>query len=118
MRAILLLTGGGPLVILTSFASTTDLGLLMRLEAKGIDKFVAFDVPLDLARQRYGAHFSVVEHDLRETDDLRVLDYNGGRAFQLFRFDELGTPQLHEGGATTTPYVAGTEPVRAADDLQ
>jgi hypothetical protein len=38
----------------------------------------------------------VVENDLHETDDLRVLDLNGQRIFQLFRFDELGTPILQE----------------------
>ena len=31
-----------------------------------------------------------------ETDDLRVLDFNGQRVFQLFRFDELGSPILQE----------------------
>jgi hypothetical protein len=28
--------------------------------------------------------------------DLRILDYNGERAFRLFRLAELGTPILHE----------------------
>jgi hypothetical protein len=37
-----------------------------------------------------------VESDLHETDDLRVLDFNGQRVFQLFRFDELGAPILQE----------------------
>ena len=39
---------------------------------------------------------SMVESDLHETDDLRVLDFNGQRVFQLFRFDELGAPILQE----------------------
>ena len=32
----------------------------------------------------------------READDLRVLDYDGSRAFKLFRFNELGTPLFYE----------------------
>ena len=28
--------------------------------------------------------------DLHESDDLRILDYNGERAFRLFRLAELG----------------------------
>jgi hypothetical protein len=36
--------------------------------------------------------------DVRETDDLRVLDYDGSRAFKLFRFGELGSPLLQEPG--------------------
>jgi hypothetical protein len=66
------------------------------IKHKGIGKFVAFDVPVSLARQRYGGHFQAVESGLHETDDLRVLDFNGQRVFQLFRFDELGTPILQE----------------------
>jgi hypothetical protein len=27
---------------------------------------------------------------------LRILDFNGQRVFQLFRFDELGSPILQE----------------------
>ena len=46
--------------------------------------------------QRYGGHFGTVVNDLHETDDLRVLDYNGERAFALFRFDELGSPVFYE----------------------
>jgi hypothetical protein len=34
--------------------------------------------------------------DLNESDDLRVLDFNGDRAFRLFRLAELGTPILYE----------------------
>ena len=90
MKAIMLVTGSGPMVILTSFDSVTHPDLLKKLEAKGIERFFAHEIPLDLARQRYGGHFKVVLHDLHETDDLRVLDYNGERAFALFRLHELG----------------------------
>ena len=99
MKAIMLLTGGGCLVILTSYPSASDPDLIRKLESKGIDKFVARDIPLDLAKRRYGAHFGVVAHDLRESDDLRVLDYNGERAFTLFSFDEIGPPIEYESRA-------------------
>src|SRR5918999_3647997 len=92
MKAILLFTAGGPLAILTSYESPTAPGLLLKLRAKGIDKFIAYELPLELAKQRYGGHFEVVEQDVHESDDLRVLDYDGSRAFRLFRFDELGEP--------------------------
>ncbi len=96
MKAIMLLTGGGALVILTSFDSPTAGGLTAKLGQKGITKFLAYEIPLDLARARYGQHFALVQQDLRETDDLRVLDYNGERAFRLFRFEELGKPVTYE----------------------
>jgi hypothetical protein len=96
MKSLLLLTASGPLLVLTSHESLHDPKLLDALKGRGIGKFVAFEVPLTLAKERYGGHFQVVENDLHETDDLRVLDLNGQRIFQLFRFDELGTPILQE----------------------
>jgi hypothetical protein len=96
MKSLLLLTASGPLLILTSHESLHHPKLLEKLKHKGIDKFVAFEVPVSLARERYGGHFQAVESDLHETDDLRVLDFNGQRVFQLFRFDELGAPILQE----------------------
>ena len=96
MKAAMLFTGSGPVVILTSHESVTDPTLLRKLEAKGIERFLAYEIPLDLAKRRYGGHFATVMNDLHETDDLRMLDYNGERAFALFRLDELGGPIVHE----------------------
>ena len=96
MKTFLLMTGNGPLMILTSHGSIENPILLDNLLAKGIDKFIAYEVLSDLAKQRYGWHFNVVANDLHETDDLRVLDYNGDRAFRLFSFSELGNAHIHE----------------------
>ena len=66
------------------------------LADKGIEKFIAYEIPIVFAEQCYGTHFAVVRGDLRETDDLRVLDEDGERAFKLFRFDELGPSLAYE----------------------
>jgi len=96
MKTIMLYTASGPLVILTSYDSPTAPDLLRKLKAKGITKFIAWDIPLQLAKERYGGHFFVVEHDLHDNDDLRVLDHNGERAFRLFSFAELGPSVTYE----------------------
>jgi hypothetical protein len=96
MKVFMLYTGSGPLVILTSHQKIEDPTLLDKLVAKGIEKFIAFEIPYELAEQRYGGHFGVVKNDLGETDDLRVLDYSGERAFKLFRFKEMGRETRHE----------------------
>lgn len=114
MKTIMLLTASGPMVIMTSFASAVDQGLLKKLENKGITKFIAYEIPTELARERYGAHFTAVKQDLYETDDLRVLDYNGDRAFNLFRFDELGSAVRYESGQVSAEPLA----VRDAEDVQ
>ena len=96
MKSFLLMTGSGPLVILTSTKFVEDVTLLEKLQRKGIDKFIAYEVPLELAKDRYGGHFTAVVNDWLETDDLRVLDFNGERAFGLFNFSELGEARIHE----------------------
>jgi hypothetical protein len=96
MKSFLLMTGSGALVILTSHDSIEDSSLLEKLMVKGIDKFIAFEVPYKLAKKRYGGHFKVVANDLYETDDLRVLDYDGKRILGLFNFSELGEACVHE----------------------
>lgn len=96
MKIYLLITGSGPIVITTSHGSVTDPDLLEKLAAKGISKFIAYSIPEELARARYGGHFQVVVNDLHESDDLRVLDYNGEHAFGLFHLDELGEPVAYE----------------------
>ncbi len=96
MHAFILLTGSGPLVILTSYDSVEHRALIRKLAGKGIEKFLAYEIPIALVKERYGRHFDMVCQDLRQADDLRVLDYNGQRAWTLFRFRELGAPVTHE----------------------
>ncbi len=96
MKALMIFGCSGPLVVLTSHEAVTDPSLLEKLRAKGIDKFIAYEISVELAERRYGGHFQVVRRDLHETDDLRVLDFNGERAFRLFRLSELGPPIMYE----------------------
>ncbi|MES9823936.1 MAG: hypothetical protein ABW127_05845 [Candidatus Thiodiazotropha endolucinida] len=106
MNTFMLMTGSGPLMILTSHTSIEDPLILEKLASKGIEKFLAYEVPYDLAKKRYGGHFNVVANDLHESDDLRVLDYNGERAFKLFSFAELGSPVVHETSGSSVADVA------------
>ncbi len=90
MKALMLFTGSGPIVVLTSHTNVTDPRLKTQLKAKGIEKFVAYELPMERVKERYGGHFQTVMHNLHEADDLRVLDFDGQRAFRLFSFEELG----------------------------
>lgn len=103
MKCYFLFTAVGPLVILTSYDSVTNPDLIERLRSKGINKFIACDVPLDLASIRYGNHYGIVCRDLCEANDIRVLDYSGHRAFHMFSFEELGEPIYFE---SKTPIIA------------
>lgn len=96
MKAAILFTGNGPLAILTAHGSLNDPNLLERLHEKGVRKFMAFEMPVDTMRDRYGHHFAVVVGDNKQDDGLRVLDNDGGRIFEKFPFSEFGPPITHE----------------------
>ena len=98
MKAYMVMNGSGPIVVLTNHSSILDRDALRQLAEKDINKFIAYEISVDLAERRYGTHFSVVKGDLRETDSLRVLDEDGERAFKLFHFDELGPSLSYEPG--------------------
>ncbi len=96
MKVYFLFTVTGPLVVLTSYDSINTPELLERWKAKGITKFIAHEVSLESAKVKYGKHFDIVCHNLHESDDLRVLDYSGERAFRNWSFKELGPAVYHE----------------------
>jgi len=96
MKAGIFFTGSGPILLLTSYGSLTEPALVEKLATKGVKKFVAFEVPVDQAQQKYGQHFKVIMADLHQQDDLRILDYDGHHVFILFRLTELGPPLFHE----------------------
>ncbi len=92
MKAALIFTGSGPIVVLTTFESLRSPDFIQRLAARGISKFIAHEVSLELVQKRYGTRFSVVMGDLSQKDDLRVMDFDGHHAFKSFSFEELGPP--------------------------
>ena len=96
MKAGVFFTGSGPIVILTSFDSFEDSNFIERLNAKGIKKFVAYEVSVDDVKSKYGNHFNVIMGDLHQSDDLRVLDYDGHRVFNHFLLKNLGEPLYYE----------------------
>lgn len=98
MKAFIIFTGSGPLLVLTTYSSLEDPNFLDKLKSKGIKKFLAYDLPIDLVRDTYGSHFQAIMNDVQQTDDLRVLDYNGHNVFYNFSFRELGEPFIHEAG--------------------
>ena len=96
MNGLLLMTASGPLLVLSSHDSPEDDVFLGKLKAKGIEKFMAYPLDVENLEKQYGGHFAKVVQDLHETDDLRVLDYNGQRIFQMIELDKLGSPVIHE----------------------
>jgi len=96
MKAGIIFSGSSPLLILTSYSSFADGKFVDKLRTKGVMKFIAFEVPVDLVKGKYGLHFDIICGDLKQSDDLRVLDYNGHNIMGLFSFKDLGSPIYYE----------------------
>ncbi len=96
MKAGIYFTGTGPILLLTSYQALDAPDLVDKLAAKGIKKFIAYEVPEAKVRETYGQHFKVILGDLRQSDDLRVMDYDGHHVFYNFPLRDLGPPIFHE----------------------
>ena len=97
MKAGIFFTGTGPILLLTTYGELNNPTLASKLAQKGIKKYIAYEVDADLVREKYGQHFNIIMGDLRQSDDLRILDYDGHHVFYNFSISELGPPVYHEG---------------------
>jgi len=95
MKAYIIFSGTGPILILTTYSELGDPQLVDKLMHKGMQKFIAYEVPLKTVRRVYGVPFEVIAKDLEKTEDLRVLDFNGHHIFSRFSLSELGEPIKH-----------------------
>ena len=96
MKAGIIFTGTGPILILTSYESLKDPKLILKLSDKGIKKYIAVELEMENVMKKYGNQYNVIMGDLKQTDDLRVLDYNGYNVFHNFSFSEMGQPTYIE----------------------
>jgi hypothetical protein len=96
MKAGIIFTGTGPILILTTYESFEDSKLIQKLKTKGITKFIASELPFDKVKTKYGNQFNVIMGDLNQNDDLRVLDYNGHNVLYNFPFSDMGKPVYYE----------------------
>jgi hypothetical protein len=96
MKAGIFFTGTGPILLLTSYGELNDSTLVDKLAQKGIKKYIAYEIPENLVKVKYGKQFEVILGDLKQSDDLRVLDYDGHHVFYNFSLSDLGNPVFHE----------------------
>jgi len=113
MKAAMIFTGSGPILILTSFDSLNHPTLAEKLGARGITKYIAYEVSLDKVKKHYGTRFSIVLGDLSQTDDIRVMDIDGHHVFDSFSFEELSTPVYFDSLKKNAPEQVAEEPTES-----
>ncbi len=92
LRAYIIFSGTGPILVLSTYPKLTDERLVSKLRYKGIDKFIAYEVDREAVEARYEHSFGNILKDLENEEDIRVLDFNGHQIMANFSLDELGDP--------------------------
>jgi hypothetical protein len=96
MKAGIVFAGTGPILILTTYEDFSSEKFSQKMAQKGIEKYMAVEVPLSMCLEKYGQHYDVIMKDVKQEDDLRVLDYNGFNVFHNFPFKSWGKEYRHE----------------------
>jgi hypothetical protein len=101
MIALVVFSEIEPMIVITTLAVASDERLAERLRSKGVEKFIAREIPLDKLRDRYGLPFEVLEAEVDGGKDLRVLDYNGRHIFENISLADLGAGLRYEPESAT-----------------
>ena len=99
MKAGVIITGTGAILVLTACDSFDHPDAVNSLRRKGITRYIAFEVPVDLVKTQYGRHFSITLADRGQSDACRVVDVDGSRIFQNFSLNVFGQPIMHDEAA-------------------
>lgn len=92
MKAALIFTGSGPILVLNPFESFQSPEFIQRLADRGICKFFAREVSLELVQERLGTRFPAILDDLSQGGDLHVMDIDGHHFLSALSSKELGPP--------------------------
>lgn len=96
MKAGVIITGSGSMLALTSCDDFEDPDFVSALKSKGINKYILFEVPEDIAKSRYGQRYFVAMADRLQSDILRIVDVDGQRIFRNFDLKTFSSPTCHE----------------------
>jgi hypothetical protein len=92
LHVLLIFSGSGPLLVVSSFDRPDDPQLVEKLRSKGIARFIAYEVDIAAARHRYAETFDRVAADLAGRRDVRALDFNGHQIMANLSLEALGAP--------------------------
>ena len=96
MKAAIVITGTGAILVITTYPSINNPNFVNKLKGKGISKFIAFEVPIDQYQHIYGAKYHSISGDLKEAESLEVLDVDGLHIFKNFSLKKAETPFVFE----------------------
>jgi hypothetical protein len=100
LKSYLLLTATGAVLVMTRDDVNANPDLLKKLAVGSLNKFIAYEVPLDAVKNTYQAHFEHVLNDPRASGEFVVIDDDGQQIFENIDLKDLGRPFFFEEGHT------------------
>ena len=88
-------SSSGPILVLTTYHFFAYPKLVEKLAERGITKFIAYEVPIEKVKKKYGKQLRI-ERDSKVNGELRIIDCNEQRNFNNFSIKDLGEPDLFE----------------------
>jgi len=95
MRSYMVLTETGPMLVVTSCPSIGDRRVLETLSRRGVEAFIAHEVPVEEVRRVYGRPYEVVAAELETGVPMRILDLDGAHVLASVPLARLGRPVMH-----------------------
>jgi small ligand-binding sensory domain FIST len=96
IKAYLLLTAIGAELVMTQHDLSKEPAALKDLASGGLNKFVAYEIPLEEVKKNYRAHFEHVFTDPKEKNKYIILDADGQEVFKNIHLKEIKNPIIYE----------------------
>lgn len=96
MKAYLVFTSSGPVLVLSKIDFVRNPEMLDKLASKTSNKFIAYELPIEAVKANYAAHFAHVLGDPHQTGEIKILDDDGKEIYTNVRFRDLSAPIFFE----------------------
>ena len=96
MKAYLLLTSSGSVLVLSTIDFVNNPEKLDKLAAMTSNKFIAYELPVEAVRANYAAHFAHVLGDPNQPGEIKILDDDGEQIFTNVSFKDLSAPIYYD----------------------
>ena len=95
MKTGIFFTESGPILVLVTHHFFAHPKLVEKFAEKGITKFIAYEVPIEKVKEKYGKQLSL-EPGSNGNRELRIIDSNEQQIFNNFSIKDFGGPVLYE----------------------
>ena len=95
-KAYLVLSSAGAALILTQSDISSEPAVLAHSVGNGLNKYIAYEVPMERLKQNYSAHLGHIFNDPKETGQFLTLDDDERQVFRNISLKELGPSIIYE----------------------